>query len=244
MRKSACSEPTRIDETDLLAYLAGEADADVRRHVETCTACQARAAALQAADMTLWQTAVRLDCPDLDTLLRIEAGLMPAAAWQPHIAACPHCQEVLQALAAAVTDTAVSPATQDTWSEKLHDGLRTAGRRLLEALPRPVPRAQLAFRGDETREWLYEVEAFQIVITVAEAVRGAGAWQITGQVLEAGVPVSDSLAVQLREQARVVAACSAEAFGLFELSDIPAGTYRLELEMAAAQLIVSDLIVP
>ncbi len=90
-----------LREEQLIAYMDGEADDAVKRHVEACASCMARLEPFIALQRDLLRILYRLHCPDSQALGEYHLGLLAAAeasAVREHLAECPYCPAELEAL--------------------------------------------------------------------------------------------------------------------------------------------------
>ncbi len=126
---TACEAPSQIQEGDLLAFLDGDASAQVADHLDRCPACQADLAGLADTSALLGGALFRMNCPPTEKLLSYQANLLGQGAGREielHLQSCEFCQAELAELAAVPLPVAATP--------DLGDRLHAAGRRLIDAV--------------------------------------------------------------------------------------------------------------
>jgi hypothetical protein len=97
-----CIDPSAIKEGTLLAYIDGQENEQVRRHLERCSYCAAQAESLRRMTATLKATLYRHSCPPPEQLALYQLRLLPASAqlaMAKHVRECPHCTTELAELA-------------------------------------------------------------------------------------------------------------------------------------------------
>jgi anti-sigma factor ChrR (cupin superfamily) len=107
----ACVRLTKLSDSALLAYLAGDADAAIRAHLSSCHECRQRAAALAAQERRLTVNLYRRDCPPSLTLGEYQLGLLSASESRTiaqHLRLCPRCTGELQSLTNYLADVGAS----------------------------------------------------------------------------------------------------------------------------------------
>jgi hypothetical protein len=172
----ACVRLTKLSDSDLLAYLAGDANGAITAHLAMCKECQQRAAALATQERRLTVTLYRRTCPDPLVLSEYQLGLLTATATRTiatHLRQCPHCKNELQML----TDylTAVAPTLDIEPTPTLVERTRILVARLVENLPafdalggllNGHPLATVGVRGDAGAHLVYAIEDVQVIIDV------------------------------------------------------------------------------
>lgn len=172
----ACVRSTKLSDRELLAYLAGDADAAINAHLAVCHECQQRAAALAAQERRLTVTLYRRDCPPALTLSEYQVGLLSTAESRTiarHLRQCPHCLAELQRLTTYLDEVAPSLDIEPTL--RLRERARILVARLVENLPSVdgigglftgAAPALAGVRGDAGAHLVYAVEDVQVIIDV------------------------------------------------------------------------------
>ena len=250
--KPACIAPDQIREGDLLAFLDGDAPAQVADHLDRCPACRTDLAQLADTSAFLGGALFRMACPPTEDLLAYQTNLLgrgDTAQIDLHVQGCPYCQAELAELAAVPL-----PAPAPT---RLADRLRHAGRRLIDAV-RVTPAAQpvLQLRGDEQTSQIYQAGDFQIILAKVPPMVAEDIWQIEGQLMaesdaaQAHLEEPDALRAVLRptgagdEAAESVAEDVVDDLGFFLLEGLTSGTYVLEITTPDAVLRIEDFTIP
>jgi anti-sigma factor RsiW len=99
----------------LIAYMDGEADEAVKQHIETCSACAARAEPFIALQRVLLRALYRRHCPQSQVLSDYYLGLLAEAeimAIQAHLAECPYCPAELEDLRQFLAESGLSVGGQ------------------------------------------------------------------------------------------------------------------------------------
>ncbi|MCE7986940.1 MAG: zf-HC2 domain-containing protein [Caldilinea sp. CFX5] len=210
----ACVRLTKLSDSELLAYLAGDADAAIGAHLALCHECQQRAAALAAQERRLTVSLYRRACPPSLTLGEYQLGLLPATERRTiarHLRQCPHCTNEVQMLTTYLDD--VAPTLEVAPTLGLQKRVRILVARLVENLPSVdpagglftgTPPALAGVRGDAGAHLVYAVEEVQVIIDVQTDAQQpayrvllglllglADPQQITAQLWPAEAPVAD-----------------------------------------------------
>lgn len=99
----SCVSPPELDEHELLAFIAGEADPSVTSHLDRCAYCRAKGNRLAQLHNALTARVFRIDCPSPERLGEYHLNLLPppeASAIRSHLTTCPHCQQEVAQLRA------------------------------------------------------------------------------------------------------------------------------------------------
>jgi hypothetical protein len=211
----ACVRSTKLSDGELLAYLAGDADAAINAHLAMCHTCQQRAATLAAQERRLTATLYRRECPPSLTLSEYQLGLLPTTESRMivrHLHHCPHCTNELQLLTAYLAEVAPTLEVEPTL------GLRERARILVARLVENLPNLDVVgglftgaspvlagMRGDAGAHLVYAVEDVQVIIDVQTDAQQpahrvllglllglADPQQITAQLWAAEQPVADT----------------------------------------------------
>ena len=88
-----------------------------------------------------------------------------------------------------------------------------------------------------TRQWLFSADDRDIDLRVAPVEGAAGRFAISGQLLGPG----DDLQVSVCRGGVELAQVAPDAFGEFRLGDLPAGRYRLTLQVAGEHIELPEI---
>jgi hypothetical protein len=172
----ACVQLTKLSDSALLAYLAGEADAVISVHLTLCHECRQRAAALAAQERRLTVNLYRRECPPSLTLSEYQLGLLPTTESRTiarHLRQCPRCTNELQILTNYLADVAPTLAIEPTLG--VLERARILVARLVENLSSVdaagglftgAAPALAGVRGDAGAHLVYAVEDVQVIIDV------------------------------------------------------------------------------
>ena len=173
----ACVRLTKLIDGELLAYLAGDADATTTAHLAACPECQQRATALATQEHRLTVRLYRRDCPPSLTLSEYELGLLSATESRTiahHLRRCLHCAKELQILTNYLADVASTIDMAPT--EGLFERARVLVARLVEELPTVDALGSLltgqpswaaaGVRGDAGAHLVYAVDDVQVILDV------------------------------------------------------------------------------
>ncbi len=172
----ACVRLTKLSDSELLAYLAGDADAAISAHLALCHECQQRAAALAAQERRLTVSLYRRECPPSLTLGEYQLGLLSATERRTiarHLHQCPRCTGELQLFTDYLAD--VAPTLEIEPTPGLLERARILVARLmtdlssLDAFGGALSGASpltAGVRGDTGAHLVYAVEDVQVIIDV------------------------------------------------------------------------------
>lgn len=236
-----CMAPQEIQNGDLLAYLAGDASALMDEHLDRCPTHRQEAAELFAVDGMLDAALFRAGCPAPDDLLLYQAGFLSAAEAdqiRAHLQACADCRAEMGELMAVQ-----APAQEGT---PLHERLVQAGKQALRAIliSSPAQPAGLAVRGAASPQRQYRAGDYQILLSVVPPIAAENRWQIEGQVLEQGLPLSGRPGDSVQLLTRVgdaIAHDVVDDFGYFVMDDVSSGRYQLHIDLFGAQIFIENL---
>ena len=74
----ACISPPELGDTALLTFIDGEADSQVRAHVEQCAHCREKARRLARLQARLTGLLYRITCPTTAALGEFHLGILPS----------------------------------------------------------------------------------------------------------------------------------------------------------------------
>jgi hypothetical protein len=232
-----CNSPDEITPEDLLAFVDGDAPADVAEHVRQCRHCSAEVERYARAQSQLRQGLYRFDCPSPQTLGEYQLGLLSPEERQrtaAHVVDCPHCAAEIRSLNAFLADEVVpSP----TLIERL--------RRVVATLVSPAARPAVSLRGAaETGARTYRTGEVTVNLRVEAA--GRGRYLVVGLVDRTSPEIRDDpglagRAVRLIASGGDVTATQIDIVGGFDIEEISAGPYQMEIALDDQVVVIEGL---
>lgn len=237
MNDEKCINPAEIEDNDLLAYLEGDASATISNHVANCRYCQREATALQEMDILLATAVANHACPDSDLLWQFATeSLTETSSEHSHIASCPHCQQEVVAIKNALYTPTL--ATNASTNLNLLEQIQQTGRRVLEAVLLPEsPSLAPAFRGQAGTEQIYQVAEYRFILVKTPPLVEGGAWRVEGQIISTENPtLTVAGQIHFYQEETLIYQEAIDELGYFEGHHLPAGIYRLNLELTTPDL--------
>jgi anti-sigma factor RsiW len=236
-----------VDSADLVAYAEGDAPERIVEHVRRCPSCAAEAERYAHADRRLRGTFYRLGCPSPQTIGEYHLNLLSPTERQDvaaHLLECPRCADELRTLREFFRGDLVDEAAL---SPSLASRVRRIVATLVPASPGP---ARVALRGAADQS-MRTYRAGDLTITVA--------WRPgsqPGRATLVGLLLPDGDGSVEDREARLIAGTAPGAerregtarvertdeLGNFLFDDVRPGTYRLEIDLPAATVVVEDLV--
>lgn len=239
-----CVSPPELTDLQLHAFIDGEADAAVQRHVAACPGCRSRADALARWQAALRARLFRAACPPSLELGEYRMGLLPkpqAQAVEHHVAVCPHCQRELAQFAEFMAEP---PPAADVWAP-VKERLRVlvaqlvSGSRSLGVWSGPALAPALAgLRGDEDGPLIFQAEDAELAIDV-QPDEQPGLVTLFGLVT--GIEDLASAEVAVWRQNRLVAKTPVDDLGNFVVTRLLPDTHELILTAAGVEIHVQAL---
>ena len=209
-----CIDPTKVNESELMAYVDGTADQAVVEHVRRCPACARRAQELAALQGALTARLYRVSCPTADQLIAYQQGDLRGSeklTVAQHLRQCPHCARELAAL-----------AREEREEVERNDP---------DERPFAVIEVRVAPGIDRPSPQVYQL--CDVEVTVAQRLSRANPdrWYLSGQMDRKGRgPESiDVMTVQLYRGDVLVATAAVNPRGQFTFRDLETAIYTLEL---------------
>lgn len=241
-----CTNPPRLGDKELLAYVDGEADHRVISHVEQCSYCSERAECLAHWQTHLTAQLYRHTCPSSLELGEYHLGLLAqdrAMAISQHLDECLHCTSEVTQLRDYLG--ALAPSLETGLLERAKGQVRVLiarlvsggeGRSLL-AGPALAP-AYAGVRGEEAGPYLYEAEDIQIAIEVQDDAEQPDHKAILGLTLGPEPAGGFAFLWQARQRVAVV---PVDDLGNFVIPDLAPGSYELILSGPEAEIHIQEL---
>lgn len=247
---TTCVSSSELNDSELLAYLDGEANDQVVAHLEQCQHCRERASHLAHLQDRLTARLYRITCPSPEELGEYHLGMMPsdrAEAVTQHLAECPHCtREVAQLrdyLAELAPDRELGPL--ERVKDQVEERVRVLVARLVSGGPGSSPSGQPALapahagiRGEEGGLYLYQADDVQIAIEIQDDAKRPGRKAILG--LTMGPESSEGLAFLWRAERRI-AVVPVDELGNFVIPDLTPGSYELFLGGPEVEIHIQEL---
>lgn len=246
--KLKCIQPDEIEDSDLVAYIDGEALPATIAHIEACAFCQQEVNQLLRVDLLLREAAYRENCPEPDELWLYTNGMLYSEKVQTlslHIEECRYCQQDVQQLGTAVFnyDSPAQPA--DASATSWLSSLRATGKEILQAIVQPPLQPGIVMRGEADESVVYRVGSFQVVLSKEAAAPAAESWQIEGQLINEEEPdaLLNGTAIAWHGD-EIVARTEVDEVGYFQFANLRSGQYNIYLELANILLSLPDLTIP
>lgn len=239
-----CTSHHEPADRDLLAYLDGEASAEVEQHLAICAHCRLRAEELRATEARLLSGLYRLECPAPEELGEYHLQLLPkdrAREIRQHVAGCRLCAREIAGLRGYLTELrpdvehgvlGAVGAPMRVWVARLVGGMASPG---LALQPGQVV---AAIRGADEGPRIYEAGDIQLSIDVQPDPHQPSHRSLFGLLLG---PQSAGFRAHLWQQGTHLISVPVDAAGNFEISGLPPGSYELILEGPDAEVHVQDL---
>lgn len=222
MTKDRCTNPSEIEEGDLIAYLHGDASPRVVEHVARCTFCAQQVEQLRLVDAQLLAAFYRDACPTAAVFADFVLNQLPAVERlrvAAHVRSCPACSEEV-AVVRGLTDE-----DPPSLLARLRESLALA------LTVRPVANVTGLARG---MGWQGCFEADDLIVTVI-----VQADRLTGRVRRRDAPpdtdysgqawlLSTEMAVTEEEE---VPRSRIDKQGHLQFTGLAAGTYELLLQI-------------
>jgi anti-sigma factor RsiW len=236
-----CESPPELNDRRLMAFLDGEADPQVRVHLESCSFCREKVRRLANLQGRLAETLYRVACPPSERLGEYHLGMLDAgraASIAQHLQECPLCRRELAQLRGFLEELA--PQVQLGTRERLQIWIAQLGRKVDEAFPsRPSPApAYASVRGGEEAPAVYLAGDAQVTLEVQEDASAPGRRVLLG--LLTGIETGGWNAHLWQAEARL-ATSPVDELGNFVLPGLLPGEYELIVGGVGAEIHIQDL---
>jgi hypothetical protein len=231
-----------LEDSQLLAYLDGEADPEIVAHVAQCEACRRRAGELAQLQDRLTAGLYRHNCPSTTDLGEYQMGLLAraqAVAISRHVEDCPHCTRELAQLEAYLADLAPDAALGRMEQVKILIAELVRGVQGLGQAPAFAPAPVFAgLRGEEEEPLVYQAEAYQIVIEVARDGQQPDRFALMALVTG---PEIDGLEARLEGTGGSAVTAPVDELGNLYFSAVSPGSYALYLSGPLVEIEIPGL---
>lgn len=244
-----CVSPPQPDDTRIWSYLDGEADLDIRAHIEQCPHCRQRALQLAALQERLLVGLYRAVCPTPDELGEYHLGVLPtdqASAVTRHLAECSHCAREIAQLQAFLADLspAQEPASAPGPLEQVRDRVRTLIAQLSNTgsafgtigVPGLRP-AMAGIRGQEQMAYCYQAGGIEVVINHQPDYEQPGCRAVLGLVI--GLE-STGVVATLWQRDQQIATSQVDDLDTFYLPGVAPGIYELLFTGPEIEVLIED----
>jgi hypothetical protein len=243
-----CINPEPLSDADILAFVEGEAGAEIVAHIQQCPHCATLAADYARLQHGLRQRLFRFDCPAAQRLGEFYLDLLPPeqrAEIAAHLERCVRCQDDLEALHQFMTGVPLEIAP----------GWLAVVRRVVARLVPPTPGfgpslapqpAYAGLRGPVAAgPQRYAADDLSIDLAVEDDRSQPGRRLLIGLVTRPGqdLAVLEDTPVELRQDGRSVATARVDDVGNFVLAGLLRGRYGLALLVGDTEVVVESVAV-
>lgn len=241
-----CSYPPELNEPSLIAFIDGEEDQEVYRHLQICKYCSERANQLERLQQSLRQRLFRILCPSSKVLAEFHYGLLAEAKMreiQQHVQMCPFCKKEI----ANLMHMDKPAEDQDSPDSQISMHAIPGVRRIVAKLNMPnTLKTVYGTNRSLSSEQFYAYQAEQIELTL-DIHRILGSKQnlvMYGNVYCLDDSLSDTYpgTVSLLTPQTVATSVPLDD-GSFVIEDIRPGCYSLSLRLSAIEIFVDSLII-
>lgn len=235
-----CISPPALEDSQLLAYLDGEAD-EVEDHLAQCRYCSQRAGALDQVQKKLIARLYRVDCPPPEALGEYQLGMLATeqrVSVARHLMSCPHCRQELEQLKNYLSELAPAAPTSPLEQVKvLVARLVGQGEAGETAAGSPeFAAAYAALRGGS--EGPITMEADGVLIVLDPEPGREGSVTIQGQVAADDQERWTGAQVEAHQEGEVRMTTTVDDLGAFRLEALQPGPTELHLIPAGGPMVV------
>jgi len=237
-----CEFPPELSDLQLLTYLDGEGDNDIRSHLMGCPYCRERAGGFARLQNRLSSQLYRLTCPSSIELgeyhLRVLLASQELIVAQ-HLRECPHCKREVDELQNYLSD--FPPVAE----RRVLAGIKVLVARMVSGRAADSEYGEISsapafsgLRGEEDEPFIYQADKVRIVIEVQDDVEQMGFKTLLGLVT--GLESND-FTIQMSQGDNVIATTSVDEIGNFIISHLSPGHYQLILSGPNMEIHVQSL---
>ena len=222
-----------INDSDLLMYLDGVADPDIKAQIEHEEVYRQRAQALRQQQNVWVSRLFRVDCPDALKLGEYYLGRLQTQekkALEKHLTLCPNCTKELVEIKAFVRYE-----EQNGLAEILHDVQILIARSVFSRNMRGY-----ALRGPGSESFQYEAGAAKIALEVKADDENPELQALIGVI--AGLDAAN-YAVSLWQGGEKVGSAEIDEFGGFTIGSLQPGEYQLVIHGPKVEIHVQSFVV-
>ena len=229
-----CVDAREISADDMVAYIHGEAPPEIAGHLERCAACRDEAGRYARLNGVLQSALFRRACPETIVLGEYALDILSDADRQQvaaHLVECPHCLEESRGF---------TPFRAEVDTPSLPNPIGCLRRLLARALPAPAPEV-VGLRGTSNDEsTVYAAGDVRLTLSVQGTGPGGRGRVIAGMIegFDEGSAADGGLRAELFAGGTVQHAEEIDDLGFFMLTNVPAGTYRIEVTLPDAVIVV------
>jgi hypothetical protein len=232
-----CIAPSEITADALLAFSRGNAPASVANHIDRCARCRDRVREYSTIEQQLRVHLYRRSCPDTLTLGEYTMGFLSDEAMlsiAEHLVDCTHCAAESRGYTSFFAEPDAPPARAS---------ILTTIRRLI-ALPLIAPKPVLAgLRGGPNEETAaYIADGISIFVSVQRESRGRN-FVLAGMAQRDGSPIDEGAEARLYDADRLLQSEPVDDLGSFFFGGVPAGAYRIEVQLPDAVVELASITV-
>jgi hypothetical protein len=223
-----CVTPPELDDKQLLAFLdERETHQEIARHLEKCSHCREKAAALDRLQKRMTSRLYRITCPPPIELGEYHLQMLPASqrlVIGQHLRECPHCAREISQLEEFME---LAPQSSLLKSVKVLIARLVGGQTGdQDFTDSPLAPAFAGLRGDGEEPFIYQADDVQIVIEVQDDVEQIGLKILLGLVT--GLK-SNGFIIQASQEGQIIASSSIDENGNFLIAHLVPGLYELTL---------------
>ena len=235
-----CTSPPALEDSQLLAYLDGEADEAVGDHLAQCHFCSQRAGALDKVQKKLTARLYRVDCPPPEALGEYHLGMLATdqrVSVARHLRTCPHCRLELGQLKNYLSELAPPTPTGPLEQVKVLVARLIGQGEAYTATGSPAfAPAYAALRGGS--EGPITMEANGVLIVLDPEPGREGSVTIQGQVAADDQERWTGARVEAHQEGEVRMTAIVDELGAFRLEALQPGPTELHLIPASGAMVV------
>lgn len=241
----SCLLPPALDNDQLLSYLAGNAPAEVRQHLEQCPDCHSRLEVLQDWQSWLAKNLYRTPCPSSLELGEYSLGVLSdeqKAKIEQHLAWCSYCKSELQIF--DNRDPFLEAAPPRKAPQQIVDLAQIIIARLREDLAelqlKTPTRALAGMRGQESvKSLIYDADDIEISLLIKPDVTQPTQRMMLGWM--SGYENIQPFEVYLWQGTQQIGKTEIDNLGNFAFSTLLPGQYELMLQSDTQEIYINNL---
>jgi len=237
-----CISPPGLEDWQIVSYVDGEADDNVKEHIEKCSFCREKAASWEGIQRSVRWRLYRHTCPSPMELGEYQLGILagpPKLIIAQHLRECPSCKTELTQLEEYLKEQALLPRLLEPVKvlfAQLIGGSRTNNGQT----DVPLYPAFSGLRGESDEPFIYQADHIQIAIDVQDDTERPGCKILLGLIT--GL-VSNGFMMEAYQEGKVVATTVIDEIGNFVFSHFLPGSYELILRGPDTEIRIQSFIV-